>query len=158
MTKKPRIDPGHGGRSVPEWIGKTPDTEVPERVRLRIFRRYDGKCYLTGAKIRPGDEWDLEDIKPLHADGENRESNKAPALKEPHKGKTKREMAEKAKSDAVAKKHAGIRTAPTRPIQSAGFAQPKPKNRSDRIAKIDKAALGVLPRRICGQLLEEFEQ
>ena len=44
-------------RSVAEWIGKTDNAKAPNRVRLRVFLRYDGKCWLTGRKIRPGDKW-----------------------------------------------------------------------------------------------------
>lgn len=47
-------------RSTPEWIGKTDDETPPLRVRLRVFEAYGGKCYLTGRKIMPGDEWDLD--------------------------------------------------------------------------------------------------
>jgi len=97
------------GRSVPEWVGKTPDTPVPPRVKLRIFNRYDGRCYLSGRKIGPGDEWETEHKLALALGGENRESNLAPALKAPHKAKTKRDNAMKGKADRIAKKHRGIR-------------------------------------------------
>lgn len=97
------------GRAVPEWIGKTPDTDVPPRVRRRVFDAYGGRCYLTGREIRPGDVWQLEDIKALINGGENRESNKAPALVEPHKEKTKRDVALKAKVARVRNKHLGIK-------------------------------------------------
>src|SRR3990167_3082523 len=102
------------GRSVEEWVGKTPDTAVPDRVRLRVLLRYDRKCYLTGKTIRPGDEWDLEDIVALTNGGQNRESNKAPALKAPHKIKTGRDRKIKAKTDRTVKKHYGI-VKPKRP-------------------------------------------
>jgi 5-methylcytosine-specific restriction protein A len=158
VTKRPMIDPGHGGRAVEEWVGKTPDAKAPPRVLLRIFKRANGVCHITGRKIGPGDKWEAEHIIPLHAGGKNVESNLAPALAAAHKEKSAEELAAKAKNDRVAKKHCGIRAAPTKPIHSAGFPQPKPKQRSDRIGKIDKSALGILPKRICGRLLEEFEQ
>jgi len=104
------------GRSVPEWIGKTPDTPVPPRVRLRIFEAYNGTCYLSGIKIRPGDLWDLEDIKALCNGGENRESNKAPALKDKHKEKTARDVAEKAEVDRIKSKHLGLDKPKSRPM------------------------------------------
>jgi 5-methylcytosine-specific restriction enzyme A len=97
------------GRSVPEWIGKTPDTPVPPRVRLRVFERYGGVCYLSGRKIGPADKWDLEDIVALCNGGENRESNKAPALKDKHKEKTVLDVAEKAKVYATRSKHLGLK-------------------------------------------------
>jgi 5-methylcytosine-specific restriction protein A len=34
-------------RSVAEWIGKTDNTPVPPRVKMRIFERHNGRCYLT---------------------------------------------------------------------------------------------------------------
>lgn len=96
-------------RAVEEWIGKTDDSKAPPRVRLRIFERHAGVCHLSGRKIAPGDSWDLEHIKALSLGGENRESNLAPALKEPHKKKTAEDMKAKAKSDRVRKKHRGIK-------------------------------------------------
>lgn len=107
-------------RSVPEWIGKTPDTPVPPRVRLRVFEAYGGICYLSGIKIRPGDKWDLEDKIALINGGENRESNKAPALKDKHKEKTARDVAEKSMIARKRSKHLGIEK-PKR-----GFQKPPP--------------------------------
>ncbi len=107
-------------RDVPEWIGKTPDTKVPPRVRLRVFEKYGGKCYLSGRKIGPADKWDLEDIVALINGGENRESNKAPALKEAHKVKTARDVAEKSKVARIRAKHLGIKR------QGRGFPKPPP--------------------------------
>lgn len=95
-------------REVPEWIGKTDDSRPPPRVRVRVFERHDGRCYLTGRKIRPGDKWDLEHIKALINGGQNRESNMAPALAGAvHQEKTSRDVAEKAKVYAVKSKHIG---------------------------------------------------
>lgn len=42
------------GRSVPEWIGASPDTPVPPRVRARVFEAYGGICYRSGRKIMAG--------------------------------------------------------------------------------------------------------
>ena len=95
-------------RSVPEWRGKTPDTPAPPRVRLRIFEAHDGRCHLSGRKIMPGDEWDLEHKQALANGGENRESNLAPALRTEHRVKTAEDVAQKAKDDRVKKKHLGI--------------------------------------------------
>lgn len=97
-------------RSVEEWIGKTDDAKVPPRVRLRVFERYEGRCYLSGRKIMPGDKWELEHIKALCNGGEHRESNLAPALATAHKVKTARDVAEKAKVDRLRKRHIGIRS------------------------------------------------
>lgn len=96
------------GRSVPEWIGATPDTPVPLRVKLRVFERHGGVCHISGRKIRPGDDWDTDHVKDLALGGLNRESNLAPALKEPHKAKTRITVAAKAKADRMKAKHLGL--------------------------------------------------
>ena len=97
-------------RSIPEWIGKTPDTPPPPRVVLRVFKGHNGICHITGRKIRPGDKWELDHVKRLKDGGENRESNLAPALKIPHQEKTAAENTQQAKEDRLRKKHLGIET------------------------------------------------
>jgi 5-methylcytosine-specific restriction protein A len=96
-------------RAVEEWIGKTPDTPAPPRVRLRVFERYNGVCYLSGRKIMPGDKWQIEHPQALINGGENRESNMAPALDQPHKVKSAQDVKQKAKNDRVRKRHIGIK-------------------------------------------------
>ena len=95
-------------RKVSEWIAKHDDQKVPAYVKLRVFNDHQGICYLTGVKIRPGDEWDLEHIKALCNGGEHRESNLAPALRTAHKEKTAQDRGEKAKVDRLKKKHFGM--------------------------------------------------
>lgn len=105
------------GRSVPEWIGKTPDTPVPPRVAMRVFDAHDGRCHITGREIDPvRDEWHMEHKKPLRNGGENRESNLAPALVEPHKIKTAIERHDGAKADRIRKKRLGLLKPKSRPI------------------------------------------
>jgi 5-methylcytosine-specific restriction endonuclease McrA len=96
-------------RSVPEWIGKTDDTPVPPRVKLRVFNKHEGRCYLSGRKIMVGEEWQAEHIIALANGGENRESNLAPALVAPHKDKTRADRREQKKINAKRKAHLGIR-------------------------------------------------
>lgn len=96
-------------RSVEEWIGKTDDAAIPPRVKLRIFERYKGVCYLSGIKIQPGDKWEVEHIIALCNGGEHRESNMAPALCAPHKAKTKADLRAKAKNERIRKRNAGIK-------------------------------------------------
>lgn len=125
MTSVPMIADEHG-RSVPEWIGKTPDSMPPPRVRLRILRRFKMICQLSGLEIRPGDDWDLDHVIALTNGGENRESNLVPVLRDKHREKTKKDVAIKAHNDAAAKKHWGIAGKPKRKIQSRGFPK-KPR-------------------------------
>ena len=47
-------------RTVTEWIATHDDQKIPDRVRLRIWSREAGRCYLTGKIIRPGDKYELE--------------------------------------------------------------------------------------------------
>ena len=96
-------------REVAEWIGKNDDSPIPARVRLRVFNRHNGVCYLSGRKIRAGEKWELEHVLALFLGGEHRESNLAPALVKPHKVKTKSDRRTKAKNDRVRKRHLGIR-------------------------------------------------
>ena len=96
-------------RTTKEWIGKSPDSPVPPRVKLRVFLRHNGTCYLTGRIIRPGELWDAEHIKAMVNGGENRESNLAPALRDKHRDKTRMDLAEKSKTYKKRKKHYGIK-------------------------------------------------
>jgi 5-methylcytosine-specific restriction endonuclease McrA len=117
-------------RALPEWIGKTPDTKVPDRVRLRVFEREAGKCWISGRKIRPGDLWDLDHQVALINGGEHRESNLFPALRDKHREKTRHDVAEKAKSAAVRSKHLGIR--PRSQWQSQGFQKVPPQRTASK--------------------------
>jgi 5-methylcytosine-specific restriction endonuclease McrA len=117
-------------RSVPEWIGKTPDSRPPAHVRLRIFERYAGVCHFSGIKIRAGDHWDLDHIKAVINGGENRESNMAPILRgKPHKEKTAQDVAEKSRVARKRKKHLGL-IGPKQKIQSRGFDPAPRQNRA----------------------------
>lgn len=121
-------------RTVREWVGKTDDAKVPAAVRLRVFKREKGICYLSGVKIG-GKKWELEHKVPLASvdgkvSGLHRESNLFPALVQPHKLKTAEEAAVTAKVNAVAKRAAGI-TAPTQKIKSAGFRGPDKESKRE---------------------------
>lgn len=109
------------GRSVPEWIGATPDTPVPPRVKLRVFEANGGVCYLSKRKIRAGERWDCDHVRALTNGGENRETNLAPALVAAHREKTKSDVALKAKVDRIRKKHLGIKPTGAGKIKSRGF-------------------------------------
>ena len=100
-------------RSVEEWIGKTDDSKIPGRVRLRVFDRHNGICHISGRKISAGEAWQCDHIVALANGGEHRESNLAPALTEPHKDKTKSDVAEKSRVVRKRKKHLGIKKART---------------------------------------------
>ncbi len=95
-------------RAVELWVGKTDDTPVPPRVRLRIWEREGGRCWITGRKIMPGEPWDLDHKIALCNGGANSEDNLAPALRDKHREKTKDDVAEKSKVVRIRQKHLGI--------------------------------------------------
>jgi 5-methylcytosine-specific restriction protein A len=134
MTKAPKIAKAQG-RSVKEWIGATPDAKVPERVRLRILRRANHTCALSGIKIADGQAFDLEHVKPIEEGGLHAESNLVPVLRLAHEIKTAAERKRAAKADRVAKRAHGMAPEPTRKIESRGFEP------SGKKPKIDKGAL-----------------
>jgi 5-methylcytosine-specific restriction endonuclease McrA len=94
-------------RSVEEWIGKTPDTKIPPRVKLRVFLAHGGICHISKRKILPGEPWECDHVKALINDGENRESNLAPALTDKHREKTAEDVDEKSKVNRMRLKHLG---------------------------------------------------
>ena len=96
-------------RSTEEWVGATDDAAIPRRVKLRIWEREGGRCYLTGAKIRPGDDYEFEHEIALSLGGRHCESNIRLALKAPHKLKTAADRKAKAKTDRVRAKHLGLK-------------------------------------------------
>jgi 5-methylcytosine-specific restriction endonuclease McrA len=70
-----------------------------------------------------GDQWDLDHRQALCNGGAHAESNLFPALRDKHREKTAADVAERAKTDRIRKKHLGIAPAPTRKLQSRGFAK-----------------------------------
>ena len=108
-------------RSVEEWSSENHDAKVPARVRLRVFEREGGRCWISGRKIMAGDQWDLDHRQALCNGGEHRESNLFPALREKHREKTVEDVKAKAKTDRTRKKHLGIFPRSPRPIPSRKF-------------------------------------
>jgi 5-methylcytosine-specific restriction endonuclease McrA len=92
-----------------EWIGKNDDSRIPDRVRVRVFDRYGGRCHISGRKIQPGDHWDCDHIIALINGGEHRETNLAPAIKDKHREKTAEDVREKSIVARKRKKHLGIK-------------------------------------------------
>lgn len=103
-------------RSVPEWRGKTHDSPIPPRVRLRVFERHNGCCHLSGRVIRAGEPWECDHKHALALGGEHRESNLVPVLREPHREKTKQDVALKSKVYRKKAAFLGIKRKSGRPI------------------------------------------
>lgn len=103
-------------RTVKEWIGKTDDTPVPPRVRLRVFEKFHKHCASCGLSLQ-GKRWTCDHVKALINGGENRESNLQPLGDLCcNKDKNKSDVAEK--SAVYGKKlfNAGIRKNKGRPM------------------------------------------
>lgn len=101
-------------RSTDEWIGKTDDTPIPPRVKLRVFERHHGICHLSGRRISAGEPWECDHVVALVNGGENRESNLAPALADKHREKTKDDVAEKSRVRRKQSRNLGIKRKPSR--------------------------------------------
>jgi hypothetical protein len=107
-------------------VGKTDDSMPPPRVRLRIFQRYDGRCYRSGRKIGPADKWALDHVLAIINGGKNDENNLAPILVDKHKEKTAEDLATKSKTARMALKHTGQWPKSKRPLKSRGFDKRAP--------------------------------
>ena len=96
-------------REIPEWIGKNDNSPIPDRVRLRVFEKYHGRCYRSGVRLLPG-MWDIDHITAVINGGKNRESNLAPIWKEkPHKDKTREDLKIKAVTYRKKKAYLGFK-------------------------------------------------
>lgn len=114
-------------RSLPEWVGKSDDTPIPPRVRLRVFEAHGGVCYLSKRKIAAGEPWDCDHVIALINGGQNRESNLAPALKDKHHEKTAQDVDTKSKTYRMQAKHNGTWPKSETPLRSRGFASSRGK-------------------------------
>ena len=112
-------------RSVEAWVGKTDDSAIPPRVRLRVWERCEGRCHKCQRKIPVGDKWILEHLIALINGGANAESNLCLTCSWCKPIKDAEDVAEKAKTYAVKSKHLLPRK-PSR-LQSRGFPKAPPQ-------------------------------
>lgn len=111
-------------RSTDEWIGKTDDSAIPPRVRLRVFEAHGGICHLSGRRIQAGEPWDCDHVVALINGGQHRESNLAPALRDKHREKTALDVREKSIVRLKRMKSLGIAPKKSRPMpgsKASGF-------------------------------------
>lgn len=99
-------------RSVPEWIGKTPDTAPPPRVKLRVFERQIGRCALCLRIMHPKMKQIYDHMLALINGGENRERNLQMICEICNLHKTGGDVAIKSKTYAIRSKHVGIKRKP----------------------------------------------
>lgn len=110
-------------RTVDMWRGATDDAAIPPRVRLRVFERHEGKCWVSGRKIMPGDAWDVDHKVALINGGAHEEINLAPILRDVHRNKTADDVKAKSKVARVRAKHLGVFPPSPFKIRSRGFAK-----------------------------------
>ena len=103
-------------RTTDEWRGKTDDTAIPARVRLRVFETCNGLCGSCQRKLYPGDKWDCDHCVALVNGGEHRESNLRVLCAWCHKSKTRQDIATKSASYKRRLSHAGIKRTSSRPM------------------------------------------
>lgn len=97
--------------------------------RARIFAQHDGRCGLSGAKIDPGDAWEVEHRIALALGGTNDDANLYPALVDPHKEKTRSDVKAIAKCKRIVARENGTRRErpkiASRPFQKGKTTWPK---------------------------------
>jgi hypothetical protein len=135
----------NGQRLPKEWIGKTPDSQPPPSVRLRIVDTWDRRDFVTGVPFGPVTPdidhlWPLVKCKGVNG---NRESNMRPIFPVVHKKKTAKDNKEKNKADRSAKKHMGLREEPENPIPQ----RPKPERSTSKLDSIRALGAGEIARR-----------
>lgn len=105
-------------RAIEEWRGRTDDSAIPDRVKLRVHLRCGGKCQACGRKIDHRNPAAYDHIVPLADSGGHRENNLQVVCNFPcHQVKSAEEAEQRAKLRRVQKKTAGIkRKAKGRPM------------------------------------------
>lgn len=117
-------------RSVDPWVGKTDDSAVPPRVRLRVWDREEGKCHRCRRHIPADDAWIIEHRHAIILGGINAERNLCLSCSWCKPVKDAEDAAAKSKTADVRKKHLGIRPEPT--LRSAGFPQRRKQQSATR--------------------------
>lgn len=116
-----------------EDVGTTPRKNLTPTQRLKLFESFKGMCVLCTRKITDGESWRDEHLRALGLGGSNEWDNRAPVHVACAKAKDAEDLPRIAKAKRQKRAAHGMRPAPKRPIQSAGFApsgkpmrEPKP--------------------------------
>lgn len=83
--------------------------KLSKKQRLECFVKHEGRCYLCGIDIRPGETWEVEHILPVGLGGDNGVDNLRPAHTKCHKPKTKEDVGKMRKADRLKAKHFGAK-------------------------------------------------
>ncbi|MFP4239821.1 MAG: HNH endonuclease [Rhodosalinus sp.] len=96
-------------RSVAEWIGATPETAPPPRVKLRIIDAQGRACAECGRKLGvAGERIEFDHTTALVNGGENRERNLRALCAPCHGAKTRADVAKKSTVARKRKKALGF--------------------------------------------------
>lgn len=118
-------------RAVPEWRGRTDDSPLPTKVKLRVLEREGRICRICGNPIAPGDGCDFHHDPPLADGGEHRESRIFPVHRKCHRLITAREAQQRAESRATIASHYGLKK-PRQQLRSRGFDKAAPQHSATR--------------------------
>ena len=114
-------------RSTPEWKGKTDDTVLPARAKIRIFDAFKGCCAICGNRIMGSLRPAYDHRIALINGGRNVESNFQLLCVPCHKDETGADVKIKAKTARIRKRHLGIR----KPSKFPGSRDSKFKKKID---------------------------
>jgi len=96
-------------RTTAYWVANNDDEKIPDRVKLRVFLRYDGVCQ-CGCNLKIiGQRWQCDHKVALINGGSHSESNLQPLLVEHHKNKTRDDIAEKSRTYKKRKSNYGVK-------------------------------------------------
>jgi 5-methylcytosine-specific restriction endonuclease McrA len=133
-------------RSIEEWTGKTHDSAIPDRVKLRILNRQrnsDGLpiCPDCTNAIRPGQAIHFDHAVPLIDGGEHSEGNlRAIHVRPCHNAKTAKEAHARAEERAQALSVYGLRSKTK--WGSRGFQRAQPQRSATREIRRKSEAQG----------------
>jgi len=99
-------------RKLPEWVGASPDSAVPPRVKQRVFVLHNGRCASCTRRLYYK-KWECDHIVAIINGGENREKNLQVLCPECHTGKTAGDVAEKVVVSRIKAKHIGVKKKPS---------------------------------------------
>lgn len=124
-------------RALKEWIGKTPETAVPPRVKARIAMSQDGIC-ACGCGVKLGmaaEPIEFDHTQALINGGENRESNLRALRKGCHREKTREDVAQKSTGARKRNKHFGFEKQSKTPMPGSRNSKWKKKLNGEVVAR-----------------------
>ena len=110
-------------------VGTTPRKPLTPTQRLKLFEDHKGICCLCSLKIKRGDAWIDEHIRPLGLGGSNDLSNRGPAHKLCAEVKTEQDMDRINKAKRQKQADLGIKAAAGAPL--VGRSMPIGKARKE---------------------------